>query len=216
MEMTDYRLLAFFLGCVAAVILSPTSIGAEEPPERSTVQERFAPKDGRLYVHGSATALIRDDYYHSVGYGADLGYYFNEFVGAELRAFNFHSRLGHAGRTMREEYDFIPDLRAPDALAVAGGRLSWGYGKVLTAGRFVVHFDPQWTLHGGLMLAERRLVPTATTGIGFLTHWQYGIQIKLDLQLSVHFERRNRGTVPATGFLPILSVGWSPGMGGPS
>lgn len=192
----------------------PSVASADDGTERDTLQERFAPKDGRFFVHGSATALVRDDFYHSIGYGGDLGYYFNERIGIELRVINLHSRLAHAGEKMREEHDFVPDLRAPDALATVGTRISWGYGKVLTLGQFVVHFDPQLTLHGGLMLAERRLVPTTTAGIGFLTHWQKGIQIKLDLQASVHFEQRTRGTIPAVGFLPVFSIGWSPGAGG--
>lgn len=196
---------------LVVVLLSPAAFAEDDEPTRGTLQERFAPKEGRFFFHLAGTAIIRDDFYHSPGYGLDAGYHFNEVLGAELRVHNLHSSLAHAGEQLRDEYSFVPDLRAPDAAFLAGVRASWGYGKVLTLGRFVVHFDPQFLFHGGITLAEERIVPTVETGIGFLTHWQHGIQVKLDLQMSVHFERRNRGIVAATGFVPVLAVGWSPG-----
>lgn len=183
------------------------------PAPRATLQERFAPKTGRYSAHLGATAIIRDDFYHSPGYGLDLGYYFNETFGVELRGHNLHSRLTAGGERLRDEQGLVPDLRAPDAKFALGVRASWGYGKILTMDRFVVHFDPQWILHGGITLAEERVVPTVSTGIGFLTHWQYGIQVKLDLQMNFHFEQRERGLVPAMGFIPTLAVGWSPAGG---
>ena len=210
------RYIAIWLGILLiGLIALPSAAAADEDPGRATLQERYAAKDGRVFFHGSGTVLIRDDFYHSAGYGIDIGYFFSETIGAELRMFNLHSRLGHAGDKLREEHNFVPDLRAPRAMALAGTRISWGYGKVLTLGRFVVHFDPQLTLHAGFTVAERRFVPTATTGIGFLTHWRRGVQVKLDLQASVHLENRTRGVIPAVGFLPVLSIGWSPGSGGP-
>lgn len=203
--------IAVWLGVLCAMIVfAPMSAAADEDPGRATLQERYASKDGRFFAHLGAMTLIRDDYYHTVGYGLDLGYHLSETIGVEGRAFNLHSRLGHAGNVMREEHGFVPDLRAPDAMFEAGTRISWGYGKVLTLGQFVVHFDPQFTLHSGITLAERRIVPTATAGLGFLTHWARGIQVKLDLRMSLFFENRNRGMITSTGFAPILSVGWSP------
>lgn len=206
--------IAIALTVAAAAVFVPGSAWADADSERATLQERYATKEGRFFFHGAATALLRDDFFHSPGYGVDAGYYFNEVVGLELRFFNLHSELTRAARELRDEEAYVPDLRAPDALLTAGTRLSWGYGKVLTLGRFVVHFDPQLLVQGGLTFAERRLVPTATAGIGFLTHWRYGIQVKLDLQASVHFEQRNRGMVPATGFFPVFAIGWSPGAEG--
>ncbi len=205
--------LTLAIGASTAAADTPANGEDEEPAPRAALQERFAPKEGRFYAHIGGTAIIRDDFYHSPGYGLDAGYYFSETWGVELRAYNLHSRLAHAGERLREEQGFVPDLRAPDALFGLGIRGSWGYGKVLTMERFVIHFDPQWIFHGGITLAEERVVPTVSTGIGFLTHWQHGIQIKLDLQMNLHFENRSRGFIPATGFVPVLAVGWSP-MGG--
>ena len=187
---------------------------ASEERRRATLQERFSPKENRFFAHLAGTAIVRDDFYQSVGYGLDVGYFFNETWGVELRAQDLRSRLAHAGEQMRDEYGYVPDMRAPQAMFTGGGRLSWGYGKVLTPGPFVVHFDPQLTLHGGITLAEERIVPTATTGLSFFAHFQYGIQVKLDLQMSLHFENRDRGIVPATGFAPVLGIGWSPQWGG--
>lgn len=200
-----------FVALILAVGLAlPALATAEEGVDRPTVHDRFAPKEGRLFAHVAATALVRDDFYDTGGYGGDLGYFFNENWSVELRAFNYHSRLSEAADVLREEHSYVPDIRAPDALFAAGGRLSWGYGKLLTPGPFVIHFDPQIAVHAGVTLAEERFVPTAAAGIGFLTHWQHGIQIKLDLQATVHVERRNRGMIPAIGFMPVLGIGWSP------
>ena len=65
------------------------------------------------------------------------------------------------------------------------------------------------------LFAEDRIVPTAATALGFLAHFRHGIQVKLDLQFSLHFEARNRGILPVFGFAPILAIGWSPSPGGP-
>ena len=202
------------VGIVAALLwalMVPASATADDGGnERPTLQERYASKDGRLYGHLGATMIVRDDFYRSLGYGLDAGYYVNETIGFELRAHNLHTGLTHTGDQMRRDYELVPDMRAPTAAFGAGTRISWGYGKVLTLGDFVVHFDPQFITHAGITLAEERVVPTATIGAGFLTHWQFGIQVKLDLQMSLHIEQRDRGIVPATGFAPVLSVGWSP------
>lgn len=211
--------IIFFVGCLALLLAAPAAVtadpnddddGDDSSTARASVQERFAPKTGRFFVHAGGVAMVRDDFYHSFGYGLDGGYYFNETLGVEARAYNLHSRLSHAGRRLRDDYSFVPDLRAPDAHFALGIRTSWGYGKILSFGRFVVHFDPQWTLHGGITLAEERIAPTVSTGLGFLTHWRYGIQAKLDLQMNLHLEQRSRGMVPAFGFLPMLTIGWSP------
>lgn len=211
------RLLALFVGTAVLFGAMPLSAGdtnGQDEAETATLQNRYAPKEGRYYGHLGITAIIRDDFYHSPGYGIDAGYYFNETWGVELRAYNLHSRLASAGDRLREEQGFVPDLRAPDAVFALGTRASWGYGKILTMGRFVIHFDPQFLLYGGITLAEERVAPTVTTGIGFLTHWQRGIQVKLDLQMNLHFEQRTRGLIPATGFIPVLAIGWSPPPGG--
>ena len=203
---------AFWLALAALIGVSGTAYG--ETAARETLQQRFAVKEGRPFFHLAGATLIRDDFYHSLGYGLDAGYFPRESIGLELRLLHMRSRLSAEGQRMREEFDVVPDLRAPQALATVGARISTGYGKVLTPGDYVVHFDPQIVAHVGAMLAERRVVPTATIGLGLLTHWRRGVQVKLDLQMMINGESRNRGWVLATGFFPVLSVGWSPMIGG--
>ncbi len=195
---------------ILAVGLLGSLEAAADDTSRATVQPRFAEKEGRIAAHATFVTLFRDDFYRTVGYGADVSFFLSENLGVELRGHNFHSWLSPTAEGIRDETSLIPDLRAPDALFTGGVRWSWGYGKVLTLDRFVVHFDPQVSFHGGITLAERRVIPTVTPGIAFLTHWRHGIQIKLDLQWTAQLERRQRGWTPSFGFAPLIGVGWSP------
>lgn len=210
MGLTRTMITSLLLATLTVFSIAPSSAMATEQERRATVQERFAPKEGRFYVHAAGASLFRNDFYNSMGYGGDVGYFTSEAWGFELRILNLHSWLGRAAQGIREDHSLIPDLRAPDALFVAGTRYSWGYGKVLTMDRFVVHFDPQLILHGGITLAEDRVVPTSTFGFGFLSHWNHGVQIKVDLQMIFQMERRERGWTPSLGFVPMLGIGWSP------
>ena len=196
-------------GLLVAVLVAWHPGVAHSEQGDATLQERFASKEGRLYGHATGSALIRDDFYRSLGVGVDAGYYFDEFWGMELRAQRIFTQLSHTGEQMAADHGIAPDMRAPSAFVAAGARFSWGYGKVLTAGDFLVHFDPQLISHAGVTIAEERVVPTMTAGIGFLSHWPWGIQAQLDLQVSLHAENRDRGVVIATGFAPMFSVGWS-------
>lgn len=213
MELTRHALLLFL---ISILFLIPLAIGAQEVPDdtnpdpRSTVQERFAPKAGRAYLHAAGTYFIRDDFYLTGGYGLDLGYHFDEVWGAEFRIFNLHSALSPAADDLRQSHSLVPTTRAPDALFQFGSRYSFGYGKILSLSRFLIHFDPQFSLHGGIILAEERIAPTFSGGLSFLSHFQHGVQVKLDLHLSLQIERRNQGLTPAVGFLPVLAIGWSP------
>ena len=204
---------AMVAAALLVVVGLPAPVAAEDDDQRDTLQERYASTDGRMFAHLTTSTIVRDDFYRSFGVGFDGGYFPSEDWGLELRLRQHFTSLSHTGQQMFEDHEMVPDMRAPDTTLEAGGRLSWGYGKVLTLGDFVVHFDPQLLAHGGLTLAEERIVPKISGGIGFLTHWRWGIQAKLDLQISVHFEQRDRGVVPATGFVPLLGVGWSPGWG---
>lgn len=211
MELKSLRLsflLAFVMACTFSSDLWAQSLAETGAP--ATVQQRFSPKEERVYFHLGGTWLLRDDFYHTLGYGLDLGYHLRENFALELRAFKLHSWLGGAAKELREQQNLLPDLRQPDALFGLGLRLYGGYGKVLTFNRFVTHFDPHLSLHGGITLAEERIVPTAILGAGILTHYRRGVQVKLDLQMLLHLENRLRGWTPALGFLPVLSIGWSP------
>ncbi len=182
--------------------------GAQEST-RATVQKRFATKKHHAYAHLSGAAPIRDDFYHSLGAGLDVGYYFSESFGAELRWLWMANWEVDAAADIREETGFIPDARRQNMLLTAGGRYSLGYGKVLVLDDFVVHFDPQLTGGAGVALAEGRVLPTATVGLSVLTHYARGVQAKLDLQMAFQLENRNRGWVASLSFLPMLGVGMS-------
>lgn len=209
-----FKISLFLLVASLVVVSIPASMAFADGDAGATVQERFAPKVGRYYAHAAGTVPLRNDFYTSLGYGLDGGYYFSESWGLELRLINFHSSLGQAGRQVQEEHGLVPDLRAPDALFALGARYSAGYGKILSLDRFVIHFDPQIIFHGGIALAEDRVVPTTMLGVGFLTHWSRGIQFKMDLAFSFQMERRDRGWTPSFGFVPLIGIGWSPGWGG--
>lgn len=181
---------------------------------RATVQDRFAPKTKSVYGHGTATSHLRNDFYDSFGVGLDAGFYFNESVGVELRGMYLHTTLGDEARSIQERTGLTPDARPQQGLVAAGVRWSLGYGKFLLLDDWVVHFDPQLTLHGGVAIAETRVLPTLLYGFSFLTHWRWGVQIKLDLSLTTQMETRDRGRVTSFGFMPVLGIGWA-WRGGP-
>lgn len=195
--------------CLGGPALAGVQVAGAQESTRATVQKRFATKKQRAYAHLSGAAPIRDDFYHSLGAGLDVGYYFNESFGAELRWLWMANWEVDAAADIREETGFIPDARRQNMLLTAGGRYSLGYGKVLVLDDFVVHFDPQLTGGAGIALAEGRVLPTATVGLSVLTHYARGIQAKLDLQMAFQLENRNRGWVASLSFLPMLGVGMS-------
>jgi len=182
--------------------------------DRATIQDRFAVKTQSVYGHGILTTHLRNDFYDSWGVGADVGFYFSESLGAELRGLYVATSLGEEAKGIQEKTGLTPDARPQQALIQAGVRWSLGYGKVQFLESWVVYFDPQLVLHGGVALAEVRVLPTLSTGLSFLTHWQWGIQAKLDLNLTWQSEQRDRGRVLSMGFMPILGVGWA-WRGGP-
>lgn len=192
-----------------AILTVPATTAAGEADDRATLQERYASTDGHFYVHATGDTMVRDDFYRTFGLGVDAGYFFGEDWAVELRGHHHFTSLSHTGRQMADDHQLVPDMRAPERTVAIGGRLSWGYGKILALRDSVVHFDPQFIAHGGITRAEERIVPMVSGGIGVLTHWRWGIQAKLDLQFTFHFERRDRGPVVATGFAPLLGVGWS-------
>ena len=182
--------------------------GASSRP-RPTVQRRFAEKQGTVYAHLLGTRHIRDDFYNSYGWGVDAGYYFGESLGVELRLVSLSTTLSDAALDLKGRVGLTPDARPQGLWAEAGVRYSIGYGKILVWDVFVVHFDPQITLHGGVATAEARILPTAHAALSLLTHYRWGLQAKLDLAVSLQWEERSRGTIFSMGFAPLLGLGWS-------
>lgn len=199
-------ILAAFLALAVLVGFGSTAVADES--DRPTVQERFASKAERAHLHLTTSAPVRDDFFRSLGLGADFGYHFDETFGAELRWLWLRNWEVAAAEQIREDTGYVPDARPQRMFLLANGRMSVGYGKVLVRDWFVVHFDPQLVAGGGVALAEGdRVVPTASAGISVLTHFNHSIQAKLDLQMAVQAEDRNRGWVFSTTFLPTLGVG---------
>ncbi|MFW5966811.1 MAG: hypothetical protein ACOCV2_04790 [Persicimonas sp.] len=191
-----------------ALLVGCASTAAADESDRPTVQERFASKAERAHLHLSTSAPVRDDFYRSLGFGLDFGYHFNETIGAELRWIWLRNWEVAAAEQIREDTGYVPDARPQQMFLLTNGRLSVGYGKVLLRDSFVVHFDPQLVAGGGVAVAEgHRVLPTVTTGISVLTHFNHSIQAKLDLQMAVQAEDRNRGWVVSTTFLPTVGVG---------
>jgi outer membrane beta-barrel protein len=196
------------IAVVALLVGAPSLATAQE--ERPTVQRRFARKQNSVYAHVTGTAHIRNDFYDSFGAGADLGWYPWESFGVEVRALFLETRLSAAAQNVKERTGLTPDARPQGMVFTAGGRWSFGYGKILALKKFVMHFDPQLTVTGGVARAERRILPTAITSLSLLTHFRWGIQVKLDLGTTIQMEKRtDRGWVPTLGFLPVLGVGWN-------
>jgi len=180
--------------------------------DRPTIQRRYAEKDDSLYLHATGATHIRNDFYNSFGAGADVGFYSSEALGFELRSLFLGTRLSRAAVDVKERTGLTPDARPQSMMFTAGPRWSFGYGKILAINRFVVHFDPQLTLQGGVARAERRLLPTAYTALTLLTHYRWGIQAKVDLGATIQMEKRDRGWVTSVGFMPVLGLGWNVGL----
>ncbi len=191
---------------LAVMGAGPEVAGAQE--ERPTIQDRFGTKAETLYLQGTMTTQVRNDYYDSIGVGVDAGWYASETIGLEARWAYLFSALGPAAAEVKNETGLTPDARPQDMLATVGLRYSVGYGKMLLGRDSVVHFDPQIAVHGGVALAERRVLPTGTVSLSLLTHYQYGLQATFDLGVAIQAEHRQRGWVPSVGFMPTLGIGW--------
>lgn len=176
--------------------------------ERPTIQYRFASKQKLLMVQPILMTHVRDDFYDSWGFGADVSYFLTERFGLELRALKLQTSLDNAAFDIKERFGLVPDARPQSGWLQLGMRYAPGYGKFLMWKRFLVHFDPQLVLHLGVATADKRYLPTSTLAMSFLTHWRWGIKAKLDLGLSMQFEKRERGWVFTTGFAPVLGIGW--------
>ena len=179
-----------------------------QDPDRPSIQRRFAPKDGLLYANASLMTHVRDDFYSSWGYGADLGYFMSESWGLELRYLRLRTSLDDAALDLKERIGLTPDARPQDTWVQVAVRYAPGYGKLLMWESMVLHFDPQLVVHGGVALAEARVLPSFTAALSLLGHFRWGLKLKVDLGLSVQGEKRERGWVWTTGFAPVLGLGW--------
>lgn len=196
---------------VIAVFSLPLAAAGEDRP---TIQDRFAPKASSFFAHATAMTHVRNDFYNTFGVGVDAGGWLNESFALEARWLWLHSSLSAQAIDIKERTGLTPDARPQDMMLMAGARLSIGYGKMLIHwGDSVVHFDPQLGLHLGMTSAENRWLPTVMPSLGFLLHFRWGIQVKLDLAVNIQVEDRARGSVTTFGFVPLLGIGWSHTLG---
>ncbi len=184
------------------------SVDGAPIPSRPTVQPRFASKAGRPYAHVHLGAHIRNDFYDTFIIGGEAGYFLDENLAFSFRVTRLYSSLSRAAIKIRDETGMTPDARPQDVLIAPGAHLALGYGKALLLGGWLLHFDPMAKGQLGVSKADTRWLPTAVAGLALLGHLQYGIQVRMDLDLSFQLERRARGWVPSIGFMPALVVGW--------
>lgn len=178
--------------------------------ERPTVQNRFAKKSGALSGHITGSTHIRNDFYDAFGLGLDIDYYLVESFGIQIRGVLLNTTLSSAALDLKERTGLTPDTYPQFGMVLGGARYSIGYGKVLVFKNFVVHFDPQLFLHGGVAFAERRIIPTVLYGLSLLSHFRWGFQFKVDIAGSIQFEdRTDRGNVVSLGFMPFIGLGWN-------
>lgn len=208
------RAFAVMLGIAALLSAAPSSAQDRSDEDRPTVQRRYAVKRSSVYLHGTGTTHLRNDFYNTFGGGLDLGVYPWESLGFELRALFLDARLSSQAREIQENTGLTPDARPQSMIATVGARWSWGYGKILALNWAVLHFDPQLVLGLGVARAETRWLPSAVAGLGLLVHLRWGLQVKLDLNASVQSEQRTRGWVTSVGFMPLLGIGWNVRLGG--
>ncbi len=181
--------------------------------ERPTVQNRFAKKSGAVSGHLTGSTHVRNDFYDAFGFGLDLSYYFGESFGVEIRGVLIQSSLSAPALDLKERTGLTPDTYPQFGMILGGARYSIGYGKILIFKNLVVHFDPQLFLNGGVTFAERRIIPTGLFGVSLLSHFRWGLQLKIDLAGSLQFEdRTDRGTVTSFGFMPSIGIGWNSGI----
>ncbi|MEM1349634.1 MAG: hypothetical protein AAGI01_13820, partial [Myxococcota bacterium] len=122
--------------------------------DRATIQRRFAPKTNMGYAQGVFTTHVRNDFFSSFGGGLDVGYFFDERWGAEVRVIGLRTQLGRPAQDLQTRLGLVPDARKQDLWAQGGVRWSPAYGKMLWGRKFVVHFDPQLVAHAGIARAE--------------------------------------------------------------
>jgi outer membrane beta-barrel protein len=205
------RGIAVFLAVSAMILVPEVARAADDQP---TIQDRFAVKENSIYGRVSGLTHLRNDFYSTFGFGVDVGYYPFESFGAELRVNLLDSSLNDAALDLKDRTGLTPDAQPQNLMLLGGARWSFGYGKILLLDSWVAHFDPQLAVHGGVALAETRILPTFLVGPGLIIHFAYGIHVTVDLPVSVQVENRDRGSVTSVGFIPSVGVGWSWSFGG--
>jgi len=191
---------------------APAGPGLREPAPRPVaevrVQGRYAHNVGTVQLFAGVDYLERRDFYISPGLRLGATYYVWEWLGLEVQLSRYFSQLNKAGLDVEQMLGVVPDSRAPTWLVLAGGRLAFGYGKMMIAGlRRSIHFEPQALVQGGVHSHDGAIGPSGLAGVGLMIHATPRWFFRLEGGVTVEIERRVTGTTTVVGFLPSLVTG---------
>ena len=181
---------------------------APRPATAVRVQSRYAVKAKQFQVSGGFEYLSRGDFYISPGARIGAAYYLLEQLGFELQVSHFWSSLNAEAERIRRTLGAIPDSHAPGWLMLAGGRYSFGYGKLMVGGLGgVLHFEPQVFARGGLHVHDGDTGPSADAGLGLLVFVTPKLFARIDTSLLFEREQRSGNAVSVWGIMPSIGVG---------
>ncbi|HET6146933.1 MAG TPA: hypothetical protein VFH68_05335 [Polyangia bacterium] len=191
---------------------TPTPTGLREPAPRPVaevrIQGRYAHNVGTVQLFAGVDYLERRDFHISPGVRLGATYFVWEWLGLELQLSRYFSQLNKAGLEVEQMLGVVPDSRAPTWLLVAGGRLAFGYGKMMIAGiHRSIHFEPQALLQAGIHVHDGSIGPSGLAGLGLMIHATPRWFFRLEGGVTVEVERRVTGTTTVVGFLPSLVTG---------
>ena len=191
---------------------APTTTGLREPPPRPVaeirVQGRYAHNVGTVQLFGGVDYLERRDFYISPGLRLGATYFVWEWLGLEVQLSRYFSQLNKAGLDVEQMLGVVPDSRAPTWLLVGGGRVAFGYGKMMIAGLHrSIHFEPQALVQAGVHSHDGSIGPSGLAGLGLMIHATPRWFFRLEGGVTVEIERRVTGTTTVVGFLPSLVTG---------
>ncbi len=176
--------------------------------ERARVQNRFQARVRRSSLNTQLGAHIRDDYYDSFASGLGLEYFFSDQWGIGLNYTCLWTSLSDEASELRNSYGLVPDARPQQEHLSISALYGLGYGKMLLFDH-IVHFDPIFAMGLGYANAEERTLPMFKFAFAPTFLLQNGWSLRLDLAMTAQLENRSRGVVFTTGFMPMLTVGWS-------
>jgi hypothetical protein len=190
----------------------PTPAGLREPAPRPVaevrVQGRYAHNVGTVQLFAGVDYLERRDFYISPGVRLGATYFVWESLGLEVQLSRYFSQLNKAGLDVEQMLGVVPDSRAPTWLLVGGGRLAFGYGKMMIAGLHrSIHFEPQALVQAGIHVHDGSIGPSGLAGLGLMIHATPRWFFRLEGGVTVEIERRVTGTTTVVGFLPSLVTG---------
>lgn len=198
---------------IALLLLAAARAAAAEdlrPDVR--IQRRYVEKRHRFALYAGFAYLGRGDFYRSPGVEAALSFYPIEALAIDLRGAWFFTYPSDELREVTARTGYLPDSRPSKAAVMIGARYSIGYAKIRITSKWVLHFEPQLFLYGGVHVTSGSLSPTAVApmgevGLGFLFHATQHIQVKLDAGLTVGGEQRS-SYVAVVGGYPTVSAGF--------